>query len=154
MPELFDVLNSQAIELLNNIRINLGRTGTNATNKTSHSLRQETKQQGTKFTTTVYGRAFFRTVDTGRRPTPDKKPSQQMIENLEEWMEARGMDSRQVWGIAMNIQKRGTALWRAGGREEILPPAVDQYINDVSQAFLQAEAANFIFKLREMKWSQ
>lgn len=152
MPEIFDVVQSEGINLANNIRINMGRAGMNATNKTGNSLRSETKQQGTKVTMQLFGRPFFMTVQTGRRPTPGKKPSREMIDNLKEWINARGKDESAVWAIATNIQNKGTQLWRDGGRTDIVDPAIDTFVNDVAQAVLEAEADNFVLKLRQMKW--
>ena len=152
MPEIFDVINTQFIELTNNIRANLGATGTTATGATSQSVRYELKQEGTKFTGRVFGRPFFMTVQTGRRPTPDKKPSRQMIDNLKLWVNARGMDESAVWAIATKIQKQGTDLWRAGGRTDIVDPAVDTFVNDVAQDFLKAQADNLVLKIRGIKW--
>lgn len=152
MPEIFNVIQSEGIDLVNNIRINLGRTGTNATNKTSHSLRIQINQEGTKYKMQLFGRPFFNTVSTGRRPTPDRKPSREMISNITEWVNARGMDESAVWAIATNIQKKGTALWRAGGREDIVEPAVDEFVNDVGENLLEAEADNFILKIKELEW--
>lgn len=152
MPEIFEVIQDKGIDLINNIRVNLGSTGTNATVKTSQSLRIELKQEGTKYSLTLFGRPFFMTVQTGRRPTPDKKPSREMIDNLKEWVNARGLDEGAVWAIATNINKKGTKLWRDGGRTDIVDPAVDTFVNDVSQAFLEAEADNYILKVRQMKW--
>lgn len=151
MPEIFNVIQSQGIELINNIRANLGATGTNATNKTSQSLRIEIKQEGTKFKLQLFGRPFFMTVQTGRKPS-DKKPSREMIENLTEWVNARGIDESAVWAIATKIQQRGTRLWLEGGRDDIVNPAVDTFINDVGQALLEAEADDFQIKIREMQW--
>ena len=152
MPEIFEVIQDKGIDLINNIRVNLGSTGTNATVKTSQSLRIEMKQEGTKYHLTLFGRPFFMTVQTGRRPTPDKKPSREMISNLMEWVDARGLDESAVWAIATNINKRGTKLWRDGGRTDIVDPAVDTFVNDVSQSFLEAEADNYQLKVRQMKW--
>lgn len=151
MPEIFNVIQSQGIELINNIRANLGASGTNATNKTSQSLRIEIKQEGTKFKLQLFGRPFFMTVQTGRRPS-DKKPSREMIENLTEWVNARGIDESAVWAIATKIQQRGTRLWLEGGRDDIVNPAVDTFINDVGQDLLEAEADDFQIKIREMQW--
>lgn len=152
MPEIFDVIQSNTIDLVNNIRANLGATGTNATGKTSQSLKFEIKQEGTKFSIQLKGRPFFMTVQTGRKPTPDKKPSREMIQNIGEWVNARGLDESAVWAIATKIQQRGTRLWFEGGRDDIVDPAVDQYINDLSQGLLKAEAENFILKVRTLEW--
>lgn len=152
MPEIFEVIQNSGIDLINNIRANLGATGTNATGKTSQSLRIELKHEGTKYHLTLFGRPFFMTVQTGRKPTPDKKPSREMISNLTEWVNARGLDESAVWAIATKIQQRGTRLWFEGGREDIVDPAVDTFVNDVSQAFLEAEADNFSIRVKTMKW--
>lgn len=152
MPEIFEVIQDKGIDLINNIRVNLGSTGTNATVKTSQSLRIELKQEGTKYSLTLFGRPFFMTVQTGRKPTPGKKPSREMIDNLKEWVNARGLDESAVWAIATKIQQRGTRLWFEGGRTDIVDPAVDTFVNDVSQSFLEAEADNFQLKVRQMKW--
>lgn len=152
MPEIFNVIQNSGIDLINNIRANLGATGTNATGKTSQSLRIELKQEGTKFKLQLFGRPFFMTVETGRQPTPDKKPSREMISNLTEWVNARGLDESAVWAIATKIQQRGTRLWFEGGRDDIVQPAVDTFVNDVSQAALEAEADNFILKVRSLEW--
>lgn len=149
MPEIFDAINTRSVDLINDIRANLGVTGTTATGKTSQSLRFELKQEGSKYKVQLFGRPFFMTVETGRRPTPDKKPSREMIDNLREWMDARGMDSSKVWGVATKIQQRGTRLWFEGGREDIVQPAVDEFINGVSQDLLKLEADNFILQVKD-----
>jgi hypothetical protein len=149
MPEIFDIVNAKSIELVNNIRANLGASGQNATLRTSQSLRFELKQEGTGYKMQLFGRPFFNTVETGRKPTPDKKPSREMIANIGIWAAARGMDERAVWAIATKIQKKGTQLWRDGGRTDIVEPAVDTFINDVSTAILDKEADNFILKVKD-----
>lgn len=149
--EIFDSIRVRSFDLINNIRANLGATGTNATGRTSQSLRFELKQEGNKYKMTLFGRPFFMTVQTGRRPS-DKKPSREMIDNLRVWMNARGMDSSKVWAVATKINQRGTRLWFEGGRQDIVDPAVDEFINGVSQDALEAEADNFVLKVRQMKW--
>lgn len=149
---VFDSIRVRSFDLINNIRANLGSTGTNATGRTSQSLRFELKQEGNKYKMTLFGRPFFMTVQTGRRPTPEKKPSREMIDNLRVWMESRGMNSSKVWGLATKINQRGTRLWLEGGREDIVDPAVDEFINGISMDALAAEQENFILKTR--KWSQ
>ena len=147
--ELIDILNQQGTELVNDIRANLGSTGTNATLKTSQSLRFEISQEGTKTRLKLFGRPFFNTVSTGRKPTPNKKPSREFIENLKPWAEARGLPESAVWAIATKINKLGTNLWRAGGREDIVEPAVDNFINDVSQQLLDLKADELVLKIKD-----
>jgi hypothetical protein len=147
-----EIVNNNGTELINDIRANLVTSGQNATLETSNSLRIEVKQEGNKVKMQLFGRDYFMTVQTGRKPTPDKKPSREMIDRITAWVNARGMDASAVWAIATNIQKKGTKLWQSGGREDIVDPAVDDFINNVSQDLLDNEADNFILKVREMKW--
>lgn len=152
MPEIFNVIQSEGIELVNNTRANLGASGQNATNKTSQSLRIQINQEGSKYRMLLFGRPFFMTVQTGRRPTPDKKPSREMIDNIKEWINSRGIDESAAWAIATNINKKGTKLWRQGGRTDILDPAVDEFVNSISENLLEAEADNFQLKIRALEW--
>lgn len=152
MPEIPNILQNEGTQLINDIRANMGAAGQNATNETSRSLRIEIKQEGTKFKLQLLGRAFFMTVQTGRRPTPDKKPSREMIDRITDWVEARGIDSAAVWGIATNIQKKGTRLWQTGGRTDIVDPAIDDFVNNVSEHLLDSAADEFVLKVRAMKW--
>ena len=149
MPELIEILNEQGIELVNGIRANLGSTGTTATGKTSQSLRFEISQEGTKTRLKLFGRPFFMTVETGRKATPNKKPSREFIENLKPWAEARGIPEGAVWAIATKINKLGTNLFRAGGREDIVEPPVDTFINNVSQQLLDSKADELVMKIRD-----
>lgn len=150
--QIEELLNSDGIQLINDIRSNIGASGQNATLETSQSLRIEVKQEGTKFKLQLFGRPYFMTVQTGRKPTPDKKPSREMIDRITRWVEARDIDLSAVWGIATNIQKKGTKLWQTGGRTDIVDPAVDDFINNVATDLLDSAADDFQMKIRQMKW--
>ena len=149
MPELIEIVNQQGIELINSIRANLGSTGTNATLKTSQSLRFEITTEGTKTRLKLFGRPFFNTVSTGRKPTPNQKPSREFIENLKPWAASRGIPEGAVWAIATKINKQGTNLWKAGGRTDIVEPAVDDFINNISQQLLDLKADELVFKVKD-----
>lgn len=152
MSQIIDIVQQNGIQWTNDVRANMGAAGINATLKTANSLRIEVRQEGSKVKMTAFGRPFFNTIRTGRRPTPDKKPSKDMIANIAEWVGARGMDESAVWAIATSIQKKGTQLWRDGGRTDIVEPATDDLINSTAQGLLDAKADEFILKIREMKW--
>lgn len=153
MPELIDIVNQQGIELINGIRANLGATGTNATMRTSQSLRIEVKQEGTKIKMQLFGRPFFMSIETGRQPTKEgaTKSDPNLFEAIKEWMEAKGI-AGSPWGITKSIHEKGTKLYRQGGRTDIVQPAVDNFVNDVSLALLDNAATEFQIKIREMKW--
>lgn len=152
MPEIIDIVRNNGIEFLNDLRANLITTGTNATRRTSDSLRIEVTQEGTKTKMQALGRPFFTSVEDGRKSTPGKKPSREFIENLRPWAAARGIDQSAVWAIATKINERGTDLWLAGGRNDIIGPAVDNFTNNVAQALLDNAATEFQIKIRQMKW--
>lgn len=147
-----ELLKDQGIQLINDIRANMGAAGQNATNETSHSLRIEVTAEGGKHRLKLFGRPYFMTVQTGRKPTPGKKPSREMINRITAWVEARGMDLDAVWAIAVNINKKGTRLWREGGRTDIVDPAVDDFINNIAQGLLDQGADDLVLKVRQ--WSQ
>lgn len=152
MPTVEKILTDRTIGLISDIRENMTTAGQNATGETANSLKFQIEQGDNKYKMTLFGRAFFMTVQTGRKPTPDKKPSREMIERITDWVQARGIDSSAVWAIATNIQKKGTKLWQSGGREDIVDPAVDDFINNVSQDLLQSGADDFVLAIKEMKW--
>lgn len=150
MPELIEIVNEQGNDLVNNIRGNLASTGTNATGKTSQSLRFEISTEGTKTKLKLFGRPFFNTVSTGKKPTANQKPSREFIENLKPWAQARGIDEAAVWAIATKINKLGTNLFREGGRTDIIEPAVEKFIYEVESQWLDAKMDEIILKAREI----
>ena len=91
--------------------------------------------------------AYFGTLETGRRPTPDVKPSAEMIENFGEWAQAQGMEEGAEWGIATKINQEGTQLWKDGGRKDIFsqyftPEYTKQICDKVGKVAAKSFAAN------------
>jgi len=111
------------------VKINLDTAGTKATGKTAKSLRFEVTEKGNNLVVEVFGREYFATVETGRKPTPDKKPSRAMIDNIKEWTNAKGIPESAAWGIATNINKFGTKLWQQGGRKDIYTEPIPSFLN-------------------------
>lgn len=142
------LLYDNGIQFANDVRANMGSAGMNATNETAHSIRIEVKESGSKYTLEVFGRPYFMTIQTGRKPTPDKKPSREMIDRITAWVEARNMDQSAVWAIATNINKKGTRLWQQGGRTDIVDPAVDDLVNNVAQGLLDGAMDDFSMVIR------
>jgi hypothetical protein len=111
------------------------------TGKMSNSLAYEVSQTPTQATLKITARPYFRVVETGRRPTPDKKPSRKMIENLKEWLQALGKEQSLAWAIATNINKKGTKLWRDGGRKDIFSDVLsDRKIAKLERSLLDVIA--------------
>lgn len=132
-----EILRDNGIDAINEIRANLGRTGTNASLKTSQSLAYEVVQNGTRWRLIITGRPFFMTVETGRKPTPGKKPSREMITNIAAWLNARGLGDISPWAVAMTIQRKGTELWLKGGRKDIVSNVLnDQFYTKIGDDIL------------------
>jgi hypothetical protein len=100
----------------------------------------------------LLGRPNFFTVQTGRKPTPDNKTSREMIQRITRWVEARNIELEAVWGIATNIQKKGTKLWQAGGRTDIIDPAIEDFVNNVSHTILEFGAEEIKRTIKELEW--
>lgn len=143
--EIISILNQYGTSTVEKIRQNLSSTGTTASGKTSQSLRYEVTQEGTKATLKVIGKPFFAVVETGRKPTPEKKPSPDFVTNIREWLQARGKETRPAYGIALSINKKGTKLFRDGGRQDIYSNVINQNLVDkISLDLLNKFAQQFM----------
>lgn len=143
--ELLKLLNDQSRSFIAQIQGRLSSTGTSATGKTSKSLRYVIEEGTSKIVLEVLGRPYFATVETGRKPTPDKKPSRAMIDNIKEWVSARGKPESAVWAIATKIQKEGTELFKKGGRTDIYTDQKETFADQLYQSITN-EIADEIFK--------
>lgn len=144
--DVMKILTEESNSFVQKVRGNITSTGTNATGKTSDSIRYEVTENGNKIILEFFGREYFATVETGRKPTPDKKPSRTMIENITEWVNAKGIPESAVWGIATNIQKQGTALFRKGGRTDIYTDEAETFTDELFSAVTEQIANEFFEK--------
>lgn len=144
--EIISILNQYGTSTVEQIRQNLASTGTNATGKTSKSLRYEVTNTGTKATLKVIGKPYFAVVETGRKPTPSfTKPSVEFVDSIKEWLRARGKDEKSAYAIAKSIHKSGTALFRKGGRKDIISNVINQDLIDrISLDLLNKFAQQFL----------
>lgn len=143
--ELLKLLNDQSRSFIAQIQGRLSSTGTSATGKTAKSLRYVIEEGTSKIVLEVLGRPYFATVETGRKATPDKKPSRAMINNIKEWVSARGKPESAVWAIATKIQKEGTELFKKGGRTDIYTDQKETFADQLYQSITN-EMADEIFK--------
>lgn len=129
--DLINILSVYGDTIVQDIRSNMQSTGTNATGKTSKSLRYEVKQQGTKTILKVYGKPFLAVVETGRKPTPQfTKPSKAFVASIKEWVKARGINEGAAYSIAKSIHQKGTRLHNSGGRKDILSNVINPSLTD------------------------
>lgn len=148
--ELVKLLNDTANSLISEIKDNMAKAGQNATGKTAQSLRFVIKDTGAVLSLQVLGREFFAALETGRKATPDKKPSRAMIDNISEWVKAKGKPESATWAIAMSIQKKGTKLFQQGGRTDIYSNVVKDpsFIEDLSQEILSLYAKEYAKQIK------
>lgn len=116
-----DKLDEFADETISIIQGNMSSTGTNASGDTSKSLKRESGKESVKVT----GKAFIFVVETGRKP--GKMPP---VNELVKWLESgkasfTGKIESVAWAISKTIAKHGSSLFRKGGREDIITPALD-----------------------------
>lgn len=134
--DVIRILNGYGASTVEQIRSNLQSTGTNATGKTSQSLKYTVTQEGTKATLKVIGKPYFAVVETGRKPTPQyEKPSEEFVQSIKDWMNAKGKTGS-AYGIAKYIHAKGTKLFRDGGREDIYSNVINQNLSDKISADL------------------
>lgn len=151
MVDLIQILSKEGDSIVKEIQQNLASTGTNATSKTSRSLRYEVRKDNNKYIFQIIGRPFFLTVETGRKATPDKKPSKGMVDNIKEWLRAKGKPQGLAWAVAMSIQKHGTKLHQQGGRKDIVSNVINESrINKIEELTLQAFAADFMTHIKQL----
>lgn len=135
--------------IVDNIKQNIISAGKEVTGTMSSSLSLKVKQSGQIFNIDLHAAKYFPVLETGRKPTPDKKPSREMIENIGDWAEAKGMEEGAAWGIATKINQEGTQLWKDGGRKDIYSEYFQpQYLRGVCDRVAAKAARGFAANLR------
>lgn len=148
--ELLSILNKAGQSAVALIRANMVSTGTNATGKSSQSLRFEVVEDGTKTILRILGKEFFAVVETGRKATPQyDKPSKEFVASIREWAKAKGLPEGSAYGIARSIHKKGTSLFRQGGRQDIYSNVQRSMIDQISVDLLQKYANLFLVEAKE-----
>lgn len=150
LADLVTILNGYGSSVVSRIQSNLQSTGTNATGQTSRSLRFEVRQEGSKTILKVIGKPYLAVVETGRKPTPQyDKPSKAFVDSIREWTKAKGLSQSLAYAIAKSIHKKGTELFKKGGRNDIISNVINdslasQISKDILQNFAKLYAANIV----------
>ncbi len=142
------ILSQHGNTIVEQIRQNLASTGTNATGRTSRSLRFEVTNDDHSTTLRIIGKSFFNIVETGRKATPEfTKPSKQFVAAIVEWLKAktsfrvdfeRGPSLQGLaYGIAKSIHQKGTKLNQSGGRTDIISNVINEtLVESISKSVL------------------
>jgi hypothetical protein len=139
MISIQDILAKYGETTVDLIRGNMASAGQNATGDTARAIRSE--NIGTN-RVQVSGPAHVWVLETGRGPYKGGAPANpRLITRLQRWLDAKGLDY-DVKGVYYMIQKKGTELYRLGGRTDIITPAlsqdrVDQVLKEVADAKLK-----------------
>lgn len=124
------IVKSELEWLKQRIAFNIVAQGANATGKTIESMKVTTTPEGG----TLTGRAYFGTLETGRR---GGKIPRNFASIIYDWMQAKGVhaedgnDISMAWAISKTIQKKGTLLYRQGGRDTIYSKEITKTIENV-----------------------
>lgn len=143
-PQAASVIIREELEMLAwRIQSNLASTGTNATGKTSRSLRVEVDENGGR----LIGRPFFHGAETGRGKGGVPRNFHSIILA---WMEAKGVhaddgdDDGFARGIEWKIRKKGTNLFLRGGRADIYTNEIPRTTKNISERLSRLIATKFI----------
>lgn len=142
---MLSILQSYGNSTVEQIRSNLATSGTNATGKTSRSLRYEVIVEGNSITLRIVGKPFFKVVETGRKATPQyDKPSEDFVASIREWAQAKGIPGA-AYAIAKSIHQKGTKLHQSGGRDDIFSNVVtDDLVSRISKDILDKFAVEYL----------
>lgn len=137
-------------EICDQIKENITAAGKHVSGELSDSPRPKVTGSVENINIEIEVAPFFGTIETGRKPTPGIPPSEEMIKNIGEWVSARGLPEEATWGIAVNIQEKGTELWRQGGRDDIYSQFfTKEYWGRVREEISEVAAKNYALHLRK-----
>lgn len=147
LVDLIPILTTGGKSAVQRIQQNLASTGTNASGKTSRSVRFEVTQDRTIARLRILGRPYFMATETGIKPYPQyDKPSRDFVKSIKEWLQAKGGEMGAAYAIARSIHKKGTKLYKSGGRKDIVSNVIPGLSTQIQKAaldqFVKAYVAN------------
>lgn len=141
IDDINDVLAKWAEGVISGIRQNLESTGTNASGKTSASLRYVVGNGEL----TIFGRPYFRSVEEGRGPggIPYR-----FTDIIRQWMDDKGIAGKfgetesqkrsAAYMIGQFIKNNGTKLYREGGRTGIYTDVIESEMPKLNEMLTAA----------------
>ena len=131
-------------DCVNDIRRRSTQAGQVATGRTLRALEVRVRNEGAAIVGEIWGRPFTGALETGSRPARRKGTAAErkaMVANMKEWCRIRGltdgMTDRQAENFARwlswYIKRYGSALYRKGGRRDIITPAVEATKNELAE---------------------
>ena len=117
-------MTKHGLAIVRNIQDNLKSTGTNASGKTSDSVRFEVSNSSGVVTLRVIGAVPSSQQSKLDPNQPRRTYHPEMIQSLTEWAQDKGVEAS-PWAIAKTILKKGSKLYREGGRTDIYTNVIE-----------------------------
>jgi hypothetical protein len=129
---------------VNDIRRRSTQAGQVATGRTLRALEVRVRNEGAAIVGEIWGRPFTGALETGSRPARRKGTAAErkaMVADMKEWCRIRGLTDGMTDKQAENfarwlswyIKRYGSALFRKGGRRDIITPAVEATKNELAE---------------------
>lgn len=131
-------------DCVNDIRRRSTQAGQVATGRTLRALEVRVRNEGAAIVGEIWGRPFTGALETGSRPARRKGTAAErkaMVADMKEWCRIRGLTDGMTDEQAENfaswlswyIKRYGSALYRKGGRRDIITPAVEATKNELAE---------------------
>jgi hypothetical protein len=141
-----DEIQKALTDCVNDIKRRSTQAGQVATGRTLRALEVRVRREGVNVIGEIWGRPFTGVLETGSRPASrasrnPKLTRKVMAVDLAEWMRIRGLTNgltdeqrkHAAEHLAWYIRKYGSALYRKGGRRDIITPAVEATKNELTE---------------------
>lgn len=139
-----DEIEKALTDCVNDIKRRSTQAGQVATGRTLRALEVRVRREGVNVIGEIWGRPFTGVLETGSRPARRKGTTasrQAMVADMKEWCRIRGLTAGMTDKQAENfarwlswyIKRNGSALYRKGGRRDIITPAVEATKNELTE---------------------
>lgn len=134
--DLYGTIQKELNKCVDDIKRRHVQAGQRATGRTMNALEVRMRQEGARLIGEIWGMPYTGAWETGSRPASRKGTEagrRLFVQNLKEWCEIRGlttgMTDKQAENfakyLAWYIKRYGSALYRRGGRRDIITPAIE-----------------------------
>lgn len=137
--EIKIILSDELKKLRERIKANMDAAGQTTTGKTAESMKVEIRGGGDMASATgiLSGRQAFAALETGSAPW-SKQPGRVprfFADIIGEWIEKKGLDLNK-WAVAHSIIRRGSSLYRSGGRADIYSPEIEKTLEAIGNRII------------------
>ena len=144
MATIEDMMRKALDDCVADIKRRSTQAGQVASGRTLASLEVRMRREGESIIGEIWGRPFFGALETGSRPARRRGTTasrQAMVADMKEWCRIRGLTAGMTDKQAKNfarwlswyIKRNGSALYRKGGRRDIITPAVEATKNELTE---------------------